>query len=668
MLSRLLEPAIIERLAADEHSPLEQRSAGIYALLTIRAEAWRMARRRARKAKTKAGKKRRETRGQGYFRLVADAGVACVTLLIGAAILFAYVARDLPDTSALWRDAGAPKITLLDSDGAPLSVHGASAGAPVRLADLPAHVPNAILAVEDRNFYHHFGVNPVSVGRALIINVRQGGVVQGGSTITQQLAKNVFLTADRTVKRKAQEFILALWLEQKFTKEEILTLYLNRVYFGAGAYGIDAASYRYFGKPARFLSLGEGAILAGLLKAPSRLAPTSNPHDAGRRGRLVIDQMVTAGFLTPAEASDAVSKPILLSTSQLSAAPYFVDYIMSRVRARAGDIDADLVVRTTFDRRMQEAAEIGMIAGIASADDDLDRAQSAVVILDSDGAVRAMIGGRDYRESQFNRAVQAKRQPGSAFKPFVFLAANENGLTADDIVLDAPLTIGKWAPDNYKSKFYGEVTLREALARSLNTATIRVQEVVGRGHVRRTARAMGWAGKLNPGPALALGVDAVSPLELAGAYAPFSNGGFRIEPHVIESIATTDGDVIFRRSGSYVDQAATRASIDKTNAMMESVVEWGTGRAAQTPGYRAAGKTGTSQESRDAWFAGHAGGLVCVIWVGRDDNSPMPGVTGGRAPAIIWREIMARALPPIYVAPIGPISDDPIADVLKAGG
>ncbi|VAW04641.1 Multimodular transpeptidase-transglycosylase [hydrothermal vent metagenome] len=648
--------------------PLRIASGGVYALLTIRAEAWPMAKKRARRAKSKAGKRRPAASRQGYFRLVSDGGVFCVTILIGVALVFAYIARDLPDTDVLWRSAEGPKITLLDSGGAPLRVHGASAGAPVRLVDLPDYVPNAVLAVEDRNFYHHFGVNPVSVGRALFVNMRKGGVVQGGSTITQQLAKNIFLTNERTLKRKAQEFILALWLEQKFTKQEILTLYLNRVYFGAGAYGIDAASYRYFAKPARFLSLGEAAVLAGLLKAPSRFAPTHNPDDAGRRGRLVIDQMVTAGFLTQAEASDVVSRPIVVKASRLSSAPYFIDYIMSRVRARAGGIDADLVVRTTFDRRMQEAAEIGMIAGLASADDDLAEAQSAAVILDDAGAVRAMIGGRDYRESQFNRAVQAKRQPGSAFKPFVFLAAVEAGVTADDIVLDAPLKIGKWAPDNYNSKFYGEVTVREAMVRSLNSATIRLQETVGRGNVRRTARAMGWAGKLNPGPALALGVDAVSPLQLAGAYAPFANGGYRVEPHVIVSIETVDGDTVYRREGSYVGQAAPREAIAAANAMLESVVDWGTGRAAQTPGYRAAGKTGTSQESRDAWFAGHAGGLVGVIWVGRDDNAPMPGVTGGRAPAVIWREIMVRALPPVYVAPMVPIFDDPIAEVLKTRG
>lgn len=636
-----------------------------------------MARKRSRKRRKSAQRtsKRRTSarrRGQGtgpaYLRFVADAGVFCLTALIGLAALLAYIARDLPDTDTLWRDDGARKITLIAADGAPLVVQGSSAGAPVRLADLPAYVPQAILAVEDRNFYHHFGVNPVSLVRALIVNARKGEIVQGGSTITQQLAKNVFLSPERTFKRKAQELMLALWLEHRFSKSEILTLYLNRVYFGAGAYGIDAASYRYFGKPAEKLTLGEAAVLAGLLKAPSRDAPTHNPENAGRRGRLVIDQMVAAGFLEPREAADVVSQPVLLSSSRFSAAPYFVDYALGEARRRAGDIDADLIVRTTFDRQVQEAAELGFIAGFAVSPGDMAEIQGAAVILAGDGAVRAMIGGRDYRDSQFNRAAQAKRQPGSAFKPFVYLAALESGLEPDDMVLDAPLRLGKWTPDNYKGEFYGPVTLREAMARSLNGATIRVQEAVGRPTVRRTARAMGLAGPLADGPALGLGVDALSPLDLAGAYAPFANGGFRVAPYAIRSIETADGEVIYRRDGAFVDHAASRLSIEKANAMLRSVVEWGTGRAAATPGYDVAGKTGTSQQSRDAWFAGHAGGLVCVVWVGRDDNAPMQGITGGRAPAIVWREIMTRALPPRYVAPMQARPDDPIAAILEPGG
>lgn len=650
---------------------------GVYRALTMLFEAWAMAgKRKPRRPARKRVRRRKTTQAKSYAGLVADAGVFCLSALIGLAALFAYFARDLPDTDAIWRDGGAPKMTLLAADGSPIRIHGASMGAPVRLADLPSYVPQAVLAVEDRNFYHHFGVNPLSVVRALIVNAREGNVVQGGSTITQQLAKNVFLSPERTVKRKAQEFMLALWLEQKFTKEEILTLYLNRVYFGAGAYGVDAASYRYFGKPARELRLGEAAVLAGLLKAPSRFAPTSNPDDAGRRGRLVIDQMATAGFITPEDAAAIVNQPILLSTPRFSAAPYFVDHVLRKSRELAGDIDADLVVWTTFDPKAQAAAELGLIAGAASAPDDLIEIESAVVVMDGEGAVRAMIGGRDYQTSQFNRAVQARRQPGSAFKPFVFLAAMEAGYDADDFVLDAPVRIGKWSPDNYDSKYFGEVTLREALARSLNGATVRVQETVGRKAVREAATGMGWRSALNAGPALALGVDAVSPVELAGAYAPFANGGYRVAPRVIDRIETVEGDLIYERPDALQEEAASYAAIAATNDMMRAVTAWGTGRAASVPGYNVAGKTGTSQDSRDGWFAGHAGGMVCVVWVGRDDNAPMKGVTGGRAPAVIWREVMSRVLPARHVAPmIAPLIDvdaalsrDPIAELLDASG
>ncbi|MEO1253143.1 MAG: PBP1A family penicillin-binding protein [Pseudomonadota bacterium] len=613
-------------------------------------------RRRARPAAQRSPSRRRVrrkgSRQNRYWRYVADAGAFSLLGLIGLAALFAFIARDLPDTSALWRDSSGPKVTILTADGAPLAVHGASVGAPIRLADLPAHATDAILAMEDRNFHHHFGVNPVSVTRAAIVNIRSGGVVQGGSTITQQLAKNVFLTPERTFKRKAQELLLAFWLEHKFTKDEILTLYLNRAYFGAGAHGIDAASYRYFGKSARYLTLGESAILAGLLKAPSRLAPTSNPEDAGRRGRLVIEKMVDAGFLTRADADAVIAKPILLSGDRFSAAPYFIDHVMAELRRTVGAPDADLIVRTTFDRRLQDAAETGFDAGIALAGAPVARAQGALVMIDGTGAVRAMIGGRDYAASQFNRATQARRQPGSAFKPFVYLAAMQQGAAPNARVDDSPIRIGRYAPDNYKSKFYGEVSLRQAMALSLNAATLRVQEAIGRGAVREAAHAVGYPRELNAGPALALGVDAVAPIELAGVYAPFANGGFRVKPHVIASVTTRDGDILYQHTAHYEGEAASLGAIDAVNAMMADVVSWGTGKAARIPGYAAFGKTGTTQSNRDAWFAGHAGGLVCVVWLGHDDNTPMPGVTGGGAPAVIWREAMARALPPRYVAPL----------------
>ncbi|MEM8770454.1 MAG: PBP1A family penicillin-binding protein [Pseudomonadota bacterium] len=595
--------------------------------------------------------RRQSTAGGRYARHIADAGVFCLTVAIGLAVTFAFVASDLPDTGALWRDGGGPKITLLAVDGAPIAVNGASAGTPMRLADVPSYVPDAILAVEDRNFHHHFGVNPVAIGRAALVNLREGQIVQGGSTITQQLAKNIFLTSERTVKRKAQEFLLALWLEHKFSKDEILTLYMNRVYFGAGAYGIDAASYRYFGKSARRLTLGEAAILAGLLKAPSRFAPTVNPGDAGRRGRLVINQMVSAGFISELDASAVVEQPILLSGDRHAASPYFADYVMAEVERLIGRTDADIIVRTTFERHYQDAAETGLAAGLAIAGADLNGAQAALVMIDGSGAVRAMIGGRDYSASQFNRAVQARRQPGSAFKPFVFLAAAETGAGASRRIEDTPLRIGSWRPKNYNDRYYGEVTYREALALSLNSATLRVQEQTGRDTVHEIAKAAGWP-SLSSGPAVGLGVDVVSPLRLAGAYAVFANGGFRVAPYAIESIETIDGEVLYKRDIYFEDQIARSSSIDAVNEMMSSVVDWGTGKSAQLPGYRVAGKTGTTQNNRDAWFAGHTDGIITVVWLGRDDNGPMRGVTGGGAPGHIWREVMLRALPPRYVAPL----------------
>ncbi|WP_411819468.1 PBP1A family penicillin-binding protein [Hyphococcus formosus] len=628
------------------------------------------------KRRPKAKSRRRNTRRRStsrfaafapFSRAAAELSVFAFTGLVIFAAIFAYFASDLPDTAELWREGDGPKITLLAADGAPIMMHGVSHGAPVKLASLPRHVPNAVLAVEDRNFYHHFGVNPVSIVRALIVNANEGSVRQGGSTITQQLAKNVFLSGERTMKRKIQELMLSLWLEHKFRKDEILTLYLNRVYFGAGAYGIDGASYRYFGKSASKLTVGEAAVLAGLLKAPSRYSPTSNPDDAGKRGRLVIEQMVTAGFLTRREANAAIAEPVLLATPRFEAAPYFIDHVMREARTLSQSVDADLIIRTTFDPKVQAAAETGLVAGLAISGDGLENIEGAVVVMDREGAVRAMIGGRDYGRSQYNRATQAKRQPGSAFKPFVYLAAMSRGEMADSTIIDAPVQIGKWSPGNYKDKFYGEVTLREALARSLNSAAIRLQERVGRSYVRETARNMGWSESLNPGPSLALGVDEISPLNLAAAYVPFANGGFQVVPHVIDRIETADGDIIFRRTGTIISEAASPSAIAATNDMMLSVTEWGTGKAAKIPGYKVAGKTGTSQNSRDAWFAGHAGGLVGVVWLGHDNNEPMDGITGGRAPAIIWREMMARALPPpVYVMPEK--AQDPIAALLQSSG
>jgi penicillin-binding protein 1A len=593
------------------------------------------------------------TRLIGHF---ADAGFYLFAAAIVLAAVIAHFARDLPDTDALWRADSGLRIALVASDGTPMRVHGQSRGAPIRLADLPSHVAEAVLAVEDRNFYHHIGVNPFSVARALVVNVREGEVRQGGSTLTQQLAKNLFLSSDRTFKRKVQEFFLALWLEQRFTKDEILTLYLNRVYFGAGAYGIDSASHRYFGKPAARLTLPEAAILAGLLKAPSHYAPDRNPVDAGQRARLVIDAMLEAGFITKAEALSAARSPVRIDVSNFANAPYFVDNAIAEARKSARGVDADLIVRTTFDPALQGALEMGVLAGSALSALQSD-IELAAVILDGEGRIKAMAGGRDYRASQFNRATHARRQAGSAFKPFVYVAALDMGADPLDMIEDSRIMVGDWSPENYKRRYFGEVTLTEALARSLNGATLRLQEETGRGAVRLAAKRFGIDSPLTQGPSLALGVDEVSPLELAGAYAPFANGGWRVEPHAVERIDLADGGRVFIHAAPYVDAAASPRTIAKANEMLAAVVDWGTGKAARLSRHRAFGKTGTTQNNRDAWFAGHAGGLICVVWVGRDDDTSMGDITGGGAPAVIWREIMERALvvrPPKPAAILAP--------------
>ncbi len=617
------------------------------------------------RARPRARRKKARSVSARLVRHSAEAGFFIFAGAIALAAIVVHFTRDLPNTDGLWRDNARPRMTLVAADGSPITIHGQSFGAPVRLADLPVYAPQAVLAVEDRNFYHHVGVNPLAVARALFVNFREGEVKQGGSTLTQQLAKNLFLSSDRTYKRKIQEFFLALWLEQRFSKDEILTLYLNRVYFGAGAYGIDAASYRYFGKAARKLTLPEAAILAGLLKAPSHYAPDRNPVDAGQRARLVVDAMLDAGFITREQAQSAYRSPVRIGASQFAGAPYFVDYAIAETKVLAQKVDADLTVRTTYDPTLQDALEMGIAAGAAIAKLD-PSIEVAAVILDPEGGVRAMAGGRDYRVSQFNRATHARRQPGSAFKPFVFLAALEMGASPYDIIDDAPITVGKWSPENYKGQYFGEVTLTEGLARSLNGATVRLQERTGRGAVRLAAKRMGLKGPFTQGPALALGVDAATPLELAGAYAPLANGGYRIEPHGVERIDLSDGDRVFTRKTKYVEAAASPGAIRDLNLMLAAVADWGTGKGAHLSRYQARGKTGTTQDNRDAWFAGHAGGLICVIWVGRDDYKPMGEITGGGAPAAIWREVMERALivrPPKefenpLVAPALPMIDE----------
>jgi penicillin-binding protein 1A len=558
-----------------------------------------------------------------------------------------WLAYDLPDVSRLNEIRRQPSVTLLASDGSVLATYGDLYGQTVRLADLPPYLPQAVLATEDRRFYSHFGLDPLGLLRAAYINLRDWRLTQGGSTITQQLAKNVFLTPARTVRRKGQEMLLALWLERNFTKDEILALYLNRVYFGAGTYGVDAAARKYFGKPASQVTAFEAAMLAGLLRAPSVFNPTNDGDLALSRARLVLHNMIDAGFITDAEAT-AIAKGAA-TTTRLAAAGrtgrHFADWVLDQVQSYVGFVDRDLVVVTTLDPRLQHLAEGELVRVLDEQGPDRGASQAALVALSPDGAVRAMVGGRDYATSQFNRATQSLRQPGSAFKAFVFLAGLENGMTPDTQLFDAPISIGGWKPDNYEGRYLGDVTMRDAFARSLNSVAVQISERVGRKRVVEAARRLGITANLTSGPSIALGSSGVSLLELTAAYATFDNEGYGVWPHGIAEIRDDGGTVLYHREGSGPGRVVQPPQVAQMIDLMSGVIQssYGTGRSARL-GRPAAGKTGTGQDFRDASFVGFTAELVTGVWVGNDDNSPMKKVTGGGLPALLWHGFMATAL------------------------
>ncbi|SFS31923.1 transglycosylase domain-containing protein [Brevundimonas viscosa] len=591
-------------------------------------------------------------------RLLYWSAVLAVWGLIFLVVFFAVFARDLPDTSTLYNVDRQPSITYLDRNGALIAVRGTQQAPPADLDALPDYVPAAFIAIEDRRFYYHPGFDPIGMSRAIVANMRAGRVVQGGSTLTQQLAKNLFLSPDQNLKRKVQELMLAVWLEMKFSKEEILALYLNRVYFGAGAYGIEAASQRYFDKGAKDLTVGEAALLAGLLKAPSRYSPVSESERAAARATVVLDEMVEAGVITPEQRAEAVTAPVRVSrTLATQHAQYFVDWLDKQIRELVGEPTEDMIVETTLDLTLQTQAERA-VRRILDRDESRGVEQAALVALDGEGRVRAMIGGASYADSQFNRAVDARRQAGSAFKPFVYLTALESGYTPETRVNDAPIRIGNWSPRNYTNDFRGEMPLSQAVAQSINTVAAGLADQVGRDNVARTARRLGITSRIGLEPAMALGAVEVSPLEMAQAYDAFANGGKRVQAHGISRIRTPQGRVIYQRSnraGAPI-QAITNPFLYYQNQMLRGVMTGGTGRSAAIAGRDLAGKTGTTSDYKDAWFVGYTGGFVTAVWVGKDDNTAMRGVTGGSSPAAIWKAFMQAALPRLNAPdiPAGP--------------
>ena len=642
----------------------------------------------AQRARSATTRRRAASKRQSGFPWLRSLAVIAVIAGLGVSGWLVSIARDLPDTSGLTAVERSSSIAFLDHRGRLIARRGSAHGHEVSVENLPPYLVDAVLAVEDRRFYSHPGIDIIGLSRAMLANIRAGRVVQGGSTLTQQLAKNLFLSPERTLRRKVQEMMLAFWLESRFSKDEIVELYLNRVYFGGGAWGVEAASMRYFGRSASEVSLGEAALLAGLLKAPSRYSPVNDAQRAAARATVVLDLMAQTGRISEAERIAATQTPIRVSRGASSqGAQYFVDWISDEVRPYAGASREDLIVRTTLDVDAQRAAEAAVSTILGDEDLNAGAHEAALVSLANDGAVRALVGGRSYARSQFNRAVLAVRQPGSAFKPFVYASAFEAGLSPDDLRNDAPVSVGDWQPQNYNDTYRGWMTLREAFARSSNSIAVQIAEETGRGHVARLARRLGVASPLRIDRSLALGAYEVTPIELAAAYAPFSNGGMRAHAYGIVSIETESGEVLFQAS----EDAAERVLDERTAARMRdlllTVVRDGTGSNAAVPGLVTGGKTGTTNEFRDAWFAGFAGDLVTVVWTGNDDNAPTRRATGGGPPARVFSAYMRAAphdglgsgpsAPPVSIQPEvaeiqaveePPETEDPIGAFLASLG
>jgi penicillin-binding protein 1A len=603
-----------------------------------------------------ARKKARGGRGGGrkgrslLRRLIYWLVVLTLWAGIGTAGFVAWIWFRLPAIHTLEIPKRPPTVHMIGTNGRPYATRGEMAGTSIPLREMPPHLPKAFIAIEDRRFYSHNGIDPLGLVRALAANLLHRAVSQGGSTITQQLAKNLFLTQERTVTRKVEEVFLALWLEHKFNKKQILELYLNRIYFGAGAYGVEAAAQRYFGKSARQVTLAESALLAGLIKSPSRLAPTHNYKGAERRAQLVLAAMASAGFINEQSAKVAMINPPVIVKSAGSSAHYVADWVMDVLNDLIGRVEDDIIVETSIDPVLQVAAEKAVVDELNQKGDKFGVEQGALVAMSPDGAVRALVGGRDYSESQFNRAVTAKRQPGSAFKPFVYLTAIERGLTPDTVREDKPIALKGWRPENYNREYFGFVTLRQALAMSLNTVSVRLTLEVGPQAVVRTAYRLGIASKLEPNLSIALGTSEVSVLELVSAYVPLANGGMAIIPHVVERVRTLDGRTLYARAPASLGRVIDARHIAMMNTMMRETLLTGTARKAELPGWPAAGKTGTSQDFRDAWFIGYTSHLIAGIWLGNDDSSPTRKTTGGGLPVEVWSRFMKAAHQRVPVA------------------
>ncbi|WP_099867123.1 transglycosylase domain-containing protein [Pararhizobium haloflavum] len=609
------------------------------------------------RARKKSGKRggRAGGGGGGLFRLARGLVYWCCVLgiwgAIGVGAIAAYYAAQMPNASTWSIPDRPPNVRIVSVGGAIMANRGATGGEQLALTEMSPFIPQAVMAIEDRRFQSHFGIDPLGLARAMVANLMAGDVVQGGSTVTQQLAKNLFLSPERTVERKVQEVLLALWLEHRFSKDQIMEMYLNRVYFGSNAYGVQAASRRYFNKPAKDVTLAEAALLAGLLKAPSRLSPARDPQAAEERAQVVLHAMADAGYVTDAQVTTAMTQSPTRAPSFWTGAEHYVaDAVMDELPDLIGEVTGDIVVETTIDSDLQQLSEAAIQDAIDENGETLNVSQGALVALDATGAIRAMVGGRNYAESQFNRATDARRQPGSAFKPFVYAAALEMGLSPYSVRNDAPIQIGNWSPSNYDNEFRGQVTLHDALASSLNTIAAQLVMEVGPANVVSLAERLGIKSALNANASIALGTSEVTLTELTSAYAPMMNGGYGVSPYIISRVTDDEGKVLFERGEPEADRVLDPAVAGTMNMMLSEVVSAGTGRNAQLEGWQAAGKTGTTQSFRDALFVGYTANLVAGVWFGNDDGTSMNKVTGGGLPARAWQDFMAGAHSGVPVA------------------
>lgn len=586
--------------------------------------------------------------GGGFFAPLRRLVYWCFVLGIWAGIavggLVLYYGAKMPAASTWSIPDRPPNMKITAVDGSVIANRGSTGGEALALEEMSPYLPQAVIAIEDRRFYSHFGVDPFGLARAFVNNLT-GQPIQGGSTITQQLAKNLFLSPDRTFERKIQEVLLSFWLEHKFTKDQILAMYLNRVFFGSNAYGVEAASRRYFNKSARDVNLGEAATLAGLLKAPSRLSPARDPKAAEARAQVVLGTMREEGYVTDSDLKTAMSQPPTKAKSYWTGAQHYAaDMVVGEVKSLIGETKVDVTVETTLDMRLEAAAEKSLNDVLKKEGGKLNASQAALVSVDATGAIRALVGGRDYATSQFNRAVKAKRQPGSAFKPFVYAAALEAGARPDSVVNDAPVKIGNWSPENFDEKYRGPVTLASAFAQSLNTIAAQLVMQVGPDKVVSLAHRLGVDSDIQANASIALGTSEVTLVELTSAYASFMNGGYKATPHIVKRITDPDGKVLYEADYANPPRVLSEPVAATMNGMMNRVINEGTGKAARVDGWQAAGKSGTTQSFRDALFVGYTSIMTTGIWFGNDDGAFMKKVTGGGLPAKAWKEYMTAAM------------------------